>query len=292
MPQTSFDVFLSHNSGDKSIVRELAARLSEHGIRPWLDEHELIPGDSIARETERAIAEAGSVAVLIGPNGIGPWSNLEIRAALQQSRENKTRIIPILLPGAPPFGELPLPPFISLLNFLDLRNGITAEALEHLLKAITGGPDKPHLAVPAEERFDFFLCYLTTDREAVQEIGRQFVRLNIRTWPSDWSLSPVESVRQFQSRPTRQVAELAVVVGNQGGPWVDDEVELFIWERIDTDRPVISVILPDVTGTPKFPVYLRRKPVVDFRNADLDPFSQLLNLLPGDKNNKTGASND
>lgn len=33
-----FDVFLSHSAKDKPVVRELAARLQQDGVRVWLDE--------------------------------------------------------------------------------------------------------------------------------------------------------------------------------------------------------------------------------------------------------------
>jgi len=39
-----YDVFLSHNSKDKSAVREIAELLRGRGIVPWLDVDELIPG--------------------------------------------------------------------------------------------------------------------------------------------------------------------------------------------------------------------------------------------------------
>jgi hypothetical protein len=32
-----FDVFLCHNSEDKSAVREIAQQLVREGIKPWLD---------------------------------------------------------------------------------------------------------------------------------------------------------------------------------------------------------------------------------------------------------------
>ena len=41
-----FDVFLSHSSKDKPVVRELAARLQKDGIRVWLDEKQIKPGES------------------------------------------------------------------------------------------------------------------------------------------------------------------------------------------------------------------------------------------------------
>lgn len=41
-----FDVFLSHNSADKSVVEILAQRLQANGVKVWLDKWSLIPGES------------------------------------------------------------------------------------------------------------------------------------------------------------------------------------------------------------------------------------------------------
>lgn len=40
----SYDVFICHNSSDKSEVKRIATRLRNEGILPWLDEWELRPG--------------------------------------------------------------------------------------------------------------------------------------------------------------------------------------------------------------------------------------------------------
>ena len=40
-----FDVFLSHNQADKPRVRPLAERLKGAGLRVWLDEWVIQPGD-------------------------------------------------------------------------------------------------------------------------------------------------------------------------------------------------------------------------------------------------------
>src|SRR4051812_6493172 len=42
-----YDVFLSHSNKDKPIVRKLADKLAKDGVRVWLDERILQPGDSI-----------------------------------------------------------------------------------------------------------------------------------------------------------------------------------------------------------------------------------------------------
>ena len=43
----AFDVFLSHSSKDKAIVRPLAERLRAHGLQVWFDEWELRLGDHV-----------------------------------------------------------------------------------------------------------------------------------------------------------------------------------------------------------------------------------------------------
>jgi hypothetical protein len=43
--QTTYDVFLSHNSTDKPAVEILARRLVEAGLTPWLDKWNLVPGE-------------------------------------------------------------------------------------------------------------------------------------------------------------------------------------------------------------------------------------------------------
>jgi hypothetical protein len=53
-----FDVFLCHNSEDKSAVRAISEKLAERNIKPWLDEEQ--------------IENIKSVAVFLGESGLGP----------------------------------------------------------------------------------------------------------------------------------------------------------------------------------------------------------------------------
>src|SRR4051794_29410783 len=47
-PETfDFDVFLSHSSKDKPVVRSLAERLKRDGLKVWFDQWEIRLGDSI-----------------------------------------------------------------------------------------------------------------------------------------------------------------------------------------------------------------------------------------------------
>lgn len=62
------DLFLSHNSEDKPLVREVAAALRRRRFKPWLDADELIPGRSWQDLAEEAIRTCKAAAVFVGPS--------------------------------------------------------------------------------------------------------------------------------------------------------------------------------------------------------------------------------
>ena len=120
-----FDVFLSHNSQDKPVVREIAERLLRRGVKVWLDEWELRPGLTWMDALEDIIETCGSAAVCVGPNGMGPWEEPEMRALLRRFVRERKRgeivpVIPTLLPGAPTTSTSP--------RFWRISLGLTSEA--------------------------------------------------------------------------------------------------------------------------------------------------------------------
>jgi len=131
-----FDVFLCHNNNDKPTVRWAAQRLREHGILPWLDEAELIPGRPWQEALERQISHIRAAAVFVGPSGIGPWQNQEMRAFLSEFAERGCPVIPVMLPGATPTTP-ELPVFLRRMTWVDLR-AQDAAGIERLIWGITG----------------------------------------------------------------------------------------------------------------------------------------------------------
>src|SRR5262245_46566134 len=99
--QHIYDVFLSHHSGDKPQVEALAARLEdEEELKPFLDKWHLIPGEPWQEAIEEALDRSRTCAVFLGPGGLGPWENEEMRVALDERVRNKLfRVIPVLLTG-------------------------------------------------------------------------------------------------------------------------------------------------------------------------------------------------
>src|SRR5262249_36737043 len=121
-----YDVFLSRSSTDKDAVEVIARRLEdEAALRPFLDKWHLIPGNPWQEELEQALDSAGTCAVFIGPDRVGPWENVEMRSALDDRVTRAGfRVIPVLLPKAvlPQQGRLPR--FLARLTWVDFRHGL------------------------------------------------------------------------------------------------------------------------------------------------------------------------
>src|SRR5262245_60101381 len=139
--QHLYDVFLSHQSGDKPLVEIIAARLvDEEGLRPFLDRWHLIPGEPWQEALEDALDRSGNCAVFLGASGLGSWENEEMRAALDERVRNESfRVIPVLLPGADPKDEKTLPRFLWRLTWVDFRGGLDdPDAFQRLVAGIRG----------------------------------------------------------------------------------------------------------------------------------------------------------
>ena len=151
---TTYDAFLSHNSADKPAVTELAQRLREVEIKPFLDAWHLVPGEPWQEALEEALEVSRTCVVFIGPKGFGTWENEEMRVALSRRVANaEFRVIPALLPGAvlPDRGRLPR--FLSRMTWVDFRKGLDdPAAFDRLVDGIHGvAPDDPEKVEDAEK---------------------------------------------------------------------------------------------------------------------------------------------
>lgn len=151
-PAKRYDVFLSHHSADKPLVEELARRLRDAGVQPFLDKWHLVPGEVWQEALERALDESTTCAVFLGPHGLGAWENEEMRAALDERvKSPEYRVIPVLLQGAvmPERGRLPR--FLSRVTWVDFRNGFADEdAFRRLICGVRGLPPGPSEGEVAE----------------------------------------------------------------------------------------------------------------------------------------------
>jgi len=136
-----YDVFLSHNNRDQEAVETLGRRLVlDAKLRPFLDKWHLIPGAPWQAALEGALEASDTAAVFVGPSGISPWHNEEMRAALSRAVASRDtfRVIPVLLPGAP---REAVTAFLAARTWVDFRSGLDDDdAFRRLVAGIKGQP--------------------------------------------------------------------------------------------------------------------------------------------------------
>ena len=133
-----FDVFLSHNSNDKSDVDRLNSELKKLGVKTWIDTEQLEFGDSVIDRLGEILNDCRSALVCIGPNGLGPWHDeeqkvLTKRRVTASKSDEKFRVITVLLPGG---DESKIPAVLQNQRFADLRDEWSIETLDHLARSI------------------------------------------------------------------------------------------------------------------------------------------------------------
>jgi hypothetical protein len=74
----TFDVFLSHSSGDNATARGIAERLRSDGLRVWLDEWVLKPGDNIPLKIEEGLEHSRLLVLCMSESAFGSdWARME-----------------------------------------------------------------------------------------------------------------------------------------------------------------------------------------------------------------------
>lgn len=111
------DLFLSHSSKNKALVKKLARDLNILEIDVWLDSWEINIGDSLYEKLSSAIEESKFIALIISKEfKESQWANQELKQAIaREIRIGRNLIIPILL------DDVQMPPFIEDKIYVPLR---------------------------------------------------------------------------------------------------------------------------------------------------------------------------
>jgi len=135
----SYDVFLSHSSRDKPVVRQIAARLRDDGVHVWFDEWEIKPGDSIPGKIEEGLEHSRVLVLCMSANAFGSdWARLEAGTFRFRDPLNKERrFIPLRLDDAPIKGSL------AQFLYVDWRPAYHEEEYAQLLDACRSAVGRP-----------------------------------------------------------------------------------------------------------------------------------------------------
>ncbi len=131
--QPKFDVFLCHNSKDKPEVKEIRDRLKQFGLRPWLDEPELIAGGRWLKLLQEQIIQIDSAAIFFGNHGIGRVQEHEIEILSNEATKRELSLIPVLLKNT--IEKPKLSPLLELRGWVDFRE---PEPIKKLFEGIKG----------------------------------------------------------------------------------------------------------------------------------------------------------
>jgi small GTP-binding protein len=104
----SYDVFLSHSSKDKEVVRAVAERLKNDGLVIWFDEWSIKAGDNIPHKIEEGLEHSRVLVLCMSANAFGSdWATVESQTFRFRDPLNKERrFIPLRLDDTPIRGSL------------------------------------------------------------------------------------------------------------------------------------------------------------------------------------------
>lgn len=131
-PHLGAKIFLSHSSHDKDFVKGLAVDLSNLGHSPWLDEWEILGGESIPSKIANGIDDADFVVLVLSKYAVkSTWVEQEWQAKYWTDITNRNiSIIPILI------DECDIPTLLRTKKYIDFRLDYTA-GLEQLTHSVS-----------------------------------------------------------------------------------------------------------------------------------------------------------
>jgi hypothetical protein len=126
-------VFISHSSADKQFVRGLAVDLAAIGHQPWLDEWEILAGESIIERVGSGVEDADLMVVVLSRNAMASkWVENEWHAKYwTEVSKRRVAVIPVLIE------DCEIPALLRAKKYVDFRDNY-ASALELLAKSIGG----------------------------------------------------------------------------------------------------------------------------------------------------------
>lgn len=139
-------VFVSHASEDKArFVIPFATALRARGVDAWVDQWEMLPGDSLVEKIfDEGIEKAAAIIIVLSTVSVAkPWVREELNAAVVKRIESGTKLIPIVL------GRCDVPRALKSTVWEVVQDADEfSVCLDRVVDAICGHSQKPPLGLP------------------------------------------------------------------------------------------------------------------------------------------------
>lgn len=139
-------VFISHASEDKErFVLEFATKLRENGIDAWVDQWEMLPGDSLIDKIfEEGIKQANAIIIILSNFSVQKsWVREELNASMVNRINKKAKIIPVIIDEC----EVPVSLQSTLYERIEDPKSYDS-SFRRILSAIYGSSEKPQIGSP------------------------------------------------------------------------------------------------------------------------------------------------
>lgn len=127
-------IFLSHTKEDKPFVNRLKAALNERGVTDvWVDEAEIMVGESLITKIEDAITKARFFGAVLSPRSVrSRWVKKELEVAMNMElKGDSVVVLPLLLE------KCKIPPFLEPKLYADFSSpDLFVPSLEKLLRRL------------------------------------------------------------------------------------------------------------------------------------------------------------
>jgi hypothetical protein len=127
-------VFISYAHEDRELAQAIATGLDQRGLKVWVDENELLPGDSIIEQISTAVAGVDFFCALVSTaSRESNWCRKELSLAVTQGlgREGAT-VIPIRV------GDVEMPESLVDLLYVPIEPDDPAQAIERIAVGVQG----------------------------------------------------------------------------------------------------------------------------------------------------------
>ncbi len=133
-----YDVFFCYSRIDKENVRAIGSKLSDRGIRPFIDETSILPGEKWTTAVDEQLENLRAAVVFLGGGGMTDWATIEAEALIEKAKLKDRPLIPVFLPSCARDFEMPW--IFTGRTPVDFRK-LMPEPIDELIRGIRGWDD-------------------------------------------------------------------------------------------------------------------------------------------------------